>query len=377
MRSRAAVIVIVTALALTGVVALEAPAGAAPAGSPVGSLDAVSPSFDDLWTLTGWAADPDAPGPVDIQIYMGSYGSPAGPANRPRADVAAALPWAGPNAGFSIPISAGWLKQHAGSDHLCVYAYNRNAGSSTLLGCRHLNAPGAPSPSNPIGSIDVATQPQGLLRLYGWAGDRGGDASTLVRIYDNGVPLTQFTADRTRVDVQAATGLANTGFDFTIPLYPGRHQVCLYAQNSGVGTSNTTLGCLTRTEPGPVAPSPHDPRGSYDSLTRGPCCTPQTLTSYPARGWAFDPDSPTTPVQIVLRNWNVPNIPQNGVREVTAATSLARPDVQAAFPGAGPSTGFGIDGSTYFPGYVPVCAWAKNIGPGTDRFLGCRWSSWT
>jgi hypothetical protein len=376
MRSRTAVFVTVMALALALVGVSGGPAEAAPAGSPVGSLDSVSPGFDDVWVISGWAADPDAPGPVDIQVYMGSSGSPAGPANRPRADVAAALPWAGPNTGFSITIGAAFLKQQSGSDHLCVYAFNRNAGSSTLLGCRHLDAPGAPSPNNPIGSIDVATQPQGLLGLFGWAGDRGGDVSTLVRIYDNGVPLTQFTADRTRVDVQAATGLANTGFHITIPLYPGQHQVCLYAQNSGVGTANTTLGCVTRTEPGQVPAGPHDPRGSYDSLTRGPCCTPQSAASYPARGWAFDPDSPSAPVQIVLRNWNVPNIPQNGIREVSTTTSLVRPDVQAAFPGAGPNTGFTVDGSTYFPGYVPVCAWAKNIGPGKDRFLGCRWSAW-
>jgi hypothetical protein len=308
---------------------------------------------------------------------MGSSGYTAGVADLLRPDVAAANPWVGPRSGFSISIGAGALKQQTGSDYLCVYAFNRNAGSSTQLGCRHLNAPGAPSPNNPIGTIDAAIPTQGLLRLVGWTGDRGGAVWTQVRIYDNGFPMIQLTADLPRPDVQAATGLGPwTGFDRLVPVTPGPHQFCVYAENSGVGTANATLGCVSRTEPGPVAPGPHDPRGSYDSLTRGPCCTPQSAAFYPARGWAFDPDSPSTPVQIVVRNWNVPNIPQNGIREVSAATSLARPDVQAAFPGAGPTTGFSIDGSTYFPGYVPVCAWAKNIGPGTDRFLGCRWSAW-
>ncbi len=381
-------VVTVLALALIGVGASSGSASArterfaatvpVPAsGSPIGSLDGISPSFDNLWTVRGWAADPDATATLNIHIYVGSTPVKIAVVDKPRPDVAAAVPWAGGSAGFEQGINFRGSLQQYGSDNLCAYTYNQNRGSSTLLGCRHLNGPAPASRYNPMGHVDAAVPAQGLLRLVGWAGDPDGTGFTHVRVYDNGFPLTQLNAFRSRPDVRAATGLGlGTGYDETIPMYPGPHTVCLYAENTGNGTSNLTLGCVSRNEPGPRYPGLHDPRGSFDSLTRGPCCTPQTLAAYPARGWAFDPDSAAAPVQIVLRNWSVPNIPQNGVREVSTTTSIARPDVQAAL-GAGPNTGFAIDGSASFPGYVVVCVWAKNVGPGTDRFLGCRWSSWS
>jgi hypothetical protein len=373
--------VIVMVLALVGVIGTESSAGAAtipaPAsGSPVGSLDSISPGFDDVWTVRGWAADPDATARLNVHIYVGSTPVVIAVVNRPRPDVALAAPWAGGNTGFEHPISFAGELQRYGSDQLCAYAYNQNRGSSTLLGCRRLFPPASASPHNPVGHVDSATPSQGLLRLRGWAGDRGGAASTLVRVYDNGLPLTQFSANQPRPDVQAVTGLGpNTGFDFTIPLYPGAHQICLYAENTGLGTSNTTLGCVSRTDPGKVAPGPNDPRGDLSPLRRDVCCIPGTSTMYHARGWAFDPDS-SAPLQIVQRYWQLPNIPQEDIARIDRAANLPRPDVQAAYPSAGPNTGFDIDAFASHTGYLVTCVWAKNVGPGTDRLLGCSWGVW-
>ena len=51
----------------------------------------------------------------------------------------------------------------------------------------------------------------------------------------------------------------------------------------------------------------------------------------------------------------------------------ARPDVEAALSGSGPSTGFSARFAGIPPGTYPVCAYAINVGPGTTNpLLGCR-----
>ena len=348
---------------------------AAAAGSPIGAIDVFSTSFDDAWFVSGWAADPDAPGSVSIQLYIAGSGSTVGVTGASRPDVAAAHPWAGPNTGFSFGMSGSSYKSAYGTGAFCLYAFNRNGGTSTLLGCRDMNAPAAPSPYNPLGRVDTATPSQGLLRLVGWAGDPDGNGLTRVRIYDNGYPLLQFSVSLPRPDVQAATPLGPwTGFDKTVPVYPGPHVFCLYAENTGRGTANTTIGCVSRTDPGVVAPGPHDPRGNYEPLVRGDCCSPQTLTPFSGTGWAFDPDS-ASPVAIVIRSVRLPE--QYGfppaISQSSTTTGIPRPDVQAAVPGAGPNTGFQGGASAPGPSYVVACAYATNVGPGTDRLLGCSW----
>src|SRR4051812_3641657 len=108
MGRRAAVVGIVLALAIAGLVGIApTPATAASAHAPVGSLDAVSARFTptsvtdtngESVTISGWAADQDTPGqPVDVHIV--ANGTPVYPTKTelPRPDVQRGRPWAGPS----------------------------------------------------------------------------------------------------------------------------------------------------------------------------------------------------------------------------------------------------------------------------------------
>jgi SpoIID/LytB domain protein len=79
-------------------------------------------------------------------------------------------------------------------------------------------------------------------------------------------------------------------------------------------------------------------------------------------GWAFDPDT-TDPIEIHV-------YVDNGGTNLGPA-SLARPDVAAAFPGAGENHGFNTSVSI---GVGPrrVCVYAINVGGGSHTLLTCR-----
>jgi hypothetical protein len=79
-------------------------------------------------------------------------------------------------------------------------------------------------------------------------------------------------------------------------------------------------------------------------------------------GWAVDLDDRTKPLQIHVRygpTW--------------AATTANEPNGNAeiAYPGSGPNHGFGLRIAAP-PGIQQVCVYAKNIGAGQDRLLGCE-----
>src|SRR5436189_5477672 len=110
----------VMTVVLTGVSALAAPARADD-GDPEGAFDSVSVGFPLLsdqstvpWLIHGWAADPDAPGQrVQVDVYVDgqpstAFSPAAGPGSvqtgNPRPDVAAVIPFAGDNAGWSSAV---------------------------------------------------------------------------------------------------------------------------------------------------------------------------------------------------------------------------------------------------------------------------------
>jgi hypothetical protein len=113
---------------------------------PTGSLElAGSPSPGQV-RVKGWAIDPDAPTqPLAIRAYVGGRAGAAGAfeyelgavASRPRADVGAKYPEAGPNHGFDVSFPT--LK--SGSQTICVYALNTGPGADHLLGCKTASIP--------------------------------------------------------------------------------------------------------------------------------------------------------------------------------------------------------------------------------------------
>ena len=104
------------------------------------------------------------------------------------------------------------------------------------------------------------------------------------------------------------------------------------------------------------------PIGSLDSVTN-----PGTnvLT---AAGWAADPDAPRSPERVDLYVSG-----PGGTRGYSVTTSGSRPDVAAAFPWAGGSTGFGAVIQTQGAGTNRICAYAIDVRPpSTNPLLGCR-----
>jgi murein DD-endopeptidase MepM/ murein hydrolase activator NlpD len=94
-----------------------------------------------------------------------------------------------------------------------------------------------------------------------------------------------------------------------------------------------------------------DPRGAFESAAS----TRAGLVD--VRGWAWDPDAPSTPVRIRMRV----GAPETGAEWFDLGTAAEdRPDVGATAPGAGERHGFEAALRTSLRGRQPVCAYALN-----------------
>jgi hypothetical protein len=129
---------------------------------------------------------------------------------------------------------------------------------------------------------------------------------------------------------------------------PGPHTVCLYAINTGPGTSSL-LGCRTATA------ASSDPFGQIEAVTNG-------SSQVTASGWAIDPDT-SSPIIVQMYI--------DGRANALTWANQPRPDVGTAYPAAGPNHGYTLTMQTT-PGPHIVCLYAINTGPGTSSPLGCR-----
>jgi len=378
MITRAAAFVGVAALALAswaGVSSASSASGAsARSGSLRGAFDSVSARFDANWEVSGWAVDTGALSrPVEVRLYVGTRFVANVGTGDPRPDIPSAVPGAGPTTGWHATITAADLAA-AGANPVCAYAIDAPSGPNLLLGCHRLPTSGN-SVYNPIGVLDVAAASPGLLRLKGWAGDVDGDPKTKLRIYIDGALHVEATAALPRPDVRQALGLSpTTGFDITLPMRPGPHFVCVYAQNTGrAGLQNSTVGCATRSIPDVQPAGPHDPVGLLEG-TESTDTSPGGIHWAPS-GWAYDPDT-AGPISVRVRVIGYkPTAPRFVKDSGDITTGAPRPDVQAGFPAAGPNAGFITDGLGGAPNSPSqpywMCVYALNVGPGTGRFLGC------
>lgn len=104
------------------------------------------------------------------------------------------------------------------------------------------------------------------------------------------------------------------------------------------------------------AAATHNPRGHLDSVSTG-------HGTAKVVGWAADPDSPSSPLQISVYF-------DNQFRG-RYSTGVARPDVATALH-TGPNQGFSITFGTVAAGVRTICAYAINIRLGTTNpLLGC------
>ncbi|MBD8538755.1 hypothetical protein [Frigoribacterium sp. CFBP 8751] len=205
-------------------------------------------------------------------------------------------------------------------------------------------------PTNPFGSVDVVEGGAESVRIAGWAVDPDALGQSLdVHAYVDGAWGGSYKASKARTDVAGAYPGAGSahGFDETIPVPGGGHEICLYFINVGAG-ANSSAGCFNF---GAVYVSPI---GNLESIT----AAGSTVT---VGGWVFDPDV-ASPVTV--------RVDVDGVRKTSLVADASRPDVASAYPAYGSRHGiaatFPVD-----PGQREICLTAVNIGAGLDRSLGC------
>ncbi len=310
-------------------------------GNPYGGYDTLQPVTGNQLRVTGWALDPDTSASIQVHAYVDGRGSGSFTASVPRPDVAAAL-GRGERHGydFVLPVSQG---RH----EVCIYAINVGPGNvNPLLGCRTADTGGLP-----IGSIETATIDGSEGVLTGWTVDPDTSASLSVHAYVNGVGQGSFSASGHRADVAARypdLGAAH-GFDVRVPLQPGANEVCLYAINVPAPALNPRLGCRT-------LELKVDPFGNFEAASGG-------ATDITISGWALDPET-SAPIHV--------HVYVDGVGRGSVTADGSRPDVAAAYPGAGDRHGFSATLSAA-PGRHEVCVFAINVLQGTvNPKLGCR-----
>jgi hypothetical protein len=115
-----------------------------------------------------------------------------------------------------------------------------------------------------------------------------------------------------------------------------------------------------------TASSGEDPRGSFDSVSSPAPGQVQIA------GWAFDPSAPRQPLSIrAYLGGKVEEEEATGY-ELGPIASLERTDLFALFPRAGSAHGFDVSFPVVGSGRQRLCVYALDIGPGSDKLLGCR-----
>ncbi|NKY22518.1 hypothetical protein [Cellulomonas denverensis] len=307
--------------------------------TPIGSLDAVTATGPGTVQVRGWALDPDTRDPIRVHVYVDGKSVQALTADGVRNDVDRAY-GKGPNHGFSTTVSVA-----SGTHEVCTYAIDSNGGGNPRFGCKTVTV----NNKTPIGSLDAvtATGPSSI-RVRGWALDPDTRDPIRVHVYVDGKSVQALTADGVRNDVDRAHGMGpNHGFDATITVAAGTHEVCTYAIDSN-GGGNPRFGCKT------VTVVNQTPRGALDSVTGG-------MEQFTVSGWALDPDTrDPIRVHVYVDGKSVQALTADGVRN----------DVDRAY-GMGPNHGYSaVIAATR--GQHEVCVYAIDSSGGGNPRIGCK-----
>ena len=110
---------------------------------------------------------------------------------------------------------------------------------------------------------------------------------------------------------------------------------------------------------GPAAALDSNPTGNFESVVRVP-------GGLRLSGWAFDFPDTTAAIDV--------HVYVNGNWGGAYPANVSRPDVGAAFPGAGNNHGFDFVVPYSTAGPADVCVYGINkAGAGGNRLVGCRW----
>jgi hypothetical protein len=339
----------------------------ASARAPIGSLDSVVRTADGI-QVSGWSLDRDVlKTSTMVHLYVtapdGTTSVQGVWATTPRADISVVYPGAGPNHAFSVSLPA----TQRGSYTVCAYGIGiafLNRGANSSFGCKSVsNAQQAP-----IGSFDAAARVEGGIWVAGWTLQQNlPTTSTMVHAYvtapDGTTTVQGLWATNPRSDIAAAFGDAgpNHGFGATIPVtQSGTYTICLYAIGAGPWNqgANASLGCRL------VSTAAQAPIGSYDVATR-------VDGGIWVGGWTLQRDVPTTSTNVHA----YVTAPDGTTTVQLLSAAAARPDIAAAFAGAGPNHGFGGVIPATQSGTYQVCVYAIAVGwwnAGANPLLGCR-----
>ena len=115
-----------------------------------------------------------------------------------------------------------------------------------------------------------------------------------------------------------------------------------------------------------AASSSDDPRGSFDTVSSP--APGQVQIS----GWALDPNAPLQPLSIRAYLGGKVESGKATDYELGPIANLERTDLFALFPRAGSAHGFDVSFPVVGSGRQRLCVYALDIGPGSDKLLGCR-----
>jgi phage tail tube protein FII len=337
-----AILGLVGAFMLSATAASAAEGGAD--GGPVGALD-VAVATGAKVHVAGWAADPTTPQRVvTVDLYLDGDYTATTTSRIARPDVTAAYPAYTKTAGFDTTIGVS-----GGSHELCAFAIDQDT-LNTRLGCKTItiNTPNLP----PVGVLDVLAVNGAKVHVAGWAADpTTPQRSVAVDLYIDGDYAATTTTAIARPDVTAAypAYTNTTGFDTTIGVSGGSHELCVFAIDQD--TVNTRLGCKTITIDTPSLP----PVGVLDAVA-------VNGANVHVAGWAADP---TTPLRAVTVDLYI-----DGKYNASTTTALARPDVTAAYPSYTNATGFDTTISVA-SGTHQLCVFAIDQTTLNTR-LGCK-----
>ena len=314
--------------------------------APRGSVDLVQLRPGGV-LVAGWASDTDAAGPIELRVSVDGAPASTMTTGRPRADVARAVPSAGPTAGFSAEVPLGAV---TGNRSVCVSAVDAPTGEQVLLSCTTVTIPS----THLLGSLDGVRAGPGEVRVGGWLTDWTRSTPVAFRVLANGREVASGVATASRPDVARVwRGFGGQrGVALTVPLGGGRHDVCLVAIGVGPSEVAVPVGCRS------VEVPTGDPFGNLDAVSAIP-------GQVQVKGWAIDPDV----VDPVIMHVYI-----GGTYAGEAVASAARNDVRRVWPAYGAMRGFNatfaVPGRS---GPTQVCVFAINAGPGTGNPLfGCR-----
>jgi hypothetical protein len=287
--------------------------------NPVGAFDSLTAEGRQV-TVSGWATDPDVPGPIQVHVWIDGRPATALIADQPTLV-------RGPH-GFS-----GVLQLSDGAHRICSYAINVGRGTTNpYLGCRDVTVSMAP-----VGALETVRAVGHRVTVAGWASDPDTPGQPIqVHVYANGRGVAVLSA--------AAPEHGGHGYTTDLSLPVGTQNVCTYGINVGAGSTNTHLGCRTvQVSMNPVGVlTDVAPQGGRVRIT----------------GWASDPDLSAAPTTVHVY---MDGRPLTSVLADVAGDGIDGPhgyDVTLPVPG---------------PGTHSFCTYAINAGEGTTNpHLGCR-----